>query len=265
MNVLKGEGNNMLTEERLNKILAMVEKNKSVSISQLMTSLQTSESTVRRDLAVLHRRNKLIKVRGGAISLNAYDTQDDTVPLRKERNLEEKTEIARYAASLVEPNDFVFIDAGTTTELVIDFLIEKNVTFVTNAVGHAKRLSQLGYTTFILGGEFKATTEAIVGVEAVESLSKYNFTKGFLGSNGVSVTSGFSTPDVREAMVKKRAMEKCKDCYVLCDSSKFSKISSVTFADFSAATIITTQIENEIYLNYKNIIEVTKNDLHSNV
>lgn len=254
----------MLTEERFKKILELVERNKSVSIGQLMSVLQASESTVRRDLAALHRSNKLIKVRGGALSLNSYDTRDDSVIIRKERNLEEKNQIAAYAASLLEKNDFVYLDAGTTTELVIDFLTEKDITFVTNAVGHAKKLSQAGYTVYILGGEFKSTTEAIVGVEAVESLSKYNFTKGFWGTNGVSISRGFSTPDVKEAMVKKKAMENCRECYILSDPSKFSKISSITFAGFTSATIITTQIDNEVYLNYKNIIEVKKDDLHSN-
>ena len=97
--------------------------------------------------------------------------------------------IARYAAGLVEPNDFVYLDAGTTTELMIDYLTEKDITFVTNAVSHARKLSMAGYTTYILGGEFKATTEAIVGDEAIESLQKYNFTKS--DTNNANVENAF--------------------------------------------------------------------------
>lgn len=165
-------------------------------------------------------------------------------------------EIAKYAASLIEPNDFVYLDAGTTTELMIDYLTEKDITFVTNAVSHARKLSMAGYTTYILGGEFKATTEAIVGDEAIESLQKYNFTKGFWGTNGVHQKLGFSTPDVKEAKVKEVAMEHCAKRYVLCDSSKFSQISCVKFGEFAKTCIITTQILDESYRQCDNIIEV---------
>ena len=130
------------------------------------------------------------------------------------------------------------------------------VTIVTNAVSHARKLSMAGYTTYILGGEFKATTEAIVGDEAIESLQKYNFTKGFWGTNGVHQKLGFSTPDVKEAKVKEVAMQHCAKRYVLCDSSKFSQISCVKFGEFAKTCIITTQILDESYRQCDNIIEV---------
>ena len=166
----------MLTEERFQKILELVETYKTVTTQKLIDELNISESTVRRDLMLLDEQGKLKKIRGGAMVNNHYNTKDDTVSKRKDRNQEEKRKIAKYAASLIEPNDFVYLDAGTTTEQMIDYLTEPNVVFVTNAVGHAKRLSERGYTTYILGGEFKATTDAIVGEEAMESLKKYNFT-----------------------------------------------------------------------------------------
>ena len=72
---------------------------------------------------------------------------------------------------------------------------------------NAKRISDRGYTVYILGGEFKSTTEAIVGDEAVVTLDKYNFTKGFWGTNGITVKNGFTTPEIKEAMVKKKSME----------------------------------------------------------
>ncbi len=247
----------MLTEERFQRILSLVEEQKSVSVQNLMEELDISESTARRDLTELDAQGKLIKVRGGAMAKNSkYKTKDDMVSLRKAQNQDEKRRIAKYAASLIEPNDFIYLDAGTTTELMIDYLTEKNVVFVTNAVSHAKRLSEAGYITYILGGEFKATTEAIVGDEAVESLAKYNFTKGFWGTNGVDSEAGFSTPDVKEAMIKKVSMNHSEKRYVLCDSSKFSQISCVKFGDFTNAVIITTKVEDKEYAHCENIVEV---------
>ena len=242
----------MLTEQRYEMILNLLEENKSVTVTQIKELLHISESTARRDITALHQAGKLIKVFGGAVALEGeVISREPTVQQKENVNKEQKIRIAKYAASLIEPNDFVYLDAGTTTELMIDYLTEKDITFVTNAVSHARKLSMAGYTTYILGGEFKATTEAIVGDEAIESLQKYNFTKGFWGTNGVHQKLGFSTPDVKEAKVKEVAMKHCAKRYVLCDSSKFSQISCVKFGEFAKTCIITTQILDESYRQLK--------------
>lgn len=249
----------MLGEERQNAILSIVNDKKSVTVQELMKILDISESTIRRDLNLLDREGQLMKVHGGAMANNSgYHTIDDEVAVRKGLNRDEKLSIARYAAELIKTGDLVYLDAGTTTELMIDFINQSDVTFVTNSFSHAKRLSERGYTTYILGGEVKAVTEAIVGEEAIFGLDKYNFTKGFFGANGVTVKNGFTTPDVKEAMVKRKAVQKTKKKYILCDSSKFSQISSITFADFESAGIITSKIEDTSFRGYKNITEVEK-------
>ena len=248
----------MLTEERFAKILSILEHMGSVTVQQLMTELDASESTVRRDLNTLDANGQLVKVHGGAILKNTvYSTIDDEVVHRKEQNREAKDKIARYAAGLITAEDFVYIDAGTTTERMIDYIANRQAVFVTNAIGHAKKLAEHGCKVYILGGEFKAVTEAIVGEEAVFTLDKYNFTKGFWGANGVSRQRGFSTPELKEAMVKKKSMQKTKERYVLCDSSKFGEICSISFAEFKSARIITTKIENNEYRGIKNITEVS--------
>ena len=247
----------MLTEERFAKILSILEHMGSVTVQQLMTELDASESTVRRDLNTLDANGQLVKVHGGAILKNTvYSTIDDEVVYRKEQNREAKDKIARYAAGLITAEDFVYIDAGTTTERMIDYIANRQAVFVTNAIGHAKKLAEHGCKVYILGGEFKAVTEAIVGEEAVFTLDKYNFTKGFWGANGVSLQKGFSTPELKEAMVKKKSMENCKECFVLADESKFNQISSVTFAPFEGATVITTGLSLPAYKKCNNVIDV---------
>lgn len=249
----------MLIEERHRQILNIVEERKSVSIQELVEKLNISESTARRDLTVLDVHGQLVKVHGGATALGMnYNTKDDDVALRQDLNREEKRQIVEYAATLIRSTDFVYLDAGTTTDLLIDYITEKNAIFVTNGTVHARKLAQKGCRIYILGGELKVSTEAVVGDEAVAGLQKYNFTKGFFGTNGVSMKKGFTTPDVSEAMVKRIAMQQCDDCYVLADPSKFNHISSVTFAELEKAKIITTSIENEEYRKCKNILEVNK-------
>lgn len=247
----------MLTEERFAKILSILENAGSVTVQQLMTELDASESTIRRDLTTLDANGQLTKVHGGAVLKNTvYSTRDDEVVHRKEQNKDAKEKIARYAANLITPGDFVYIDAGTTTECMIDYITNKQAVFVTNAITHAKKLAERGCTVYILGGEFKAVTEAIVGEEAVVTLEKYNFTKGFWGANGVSIQRGFSTPELKEALVKRKSMANCKECFVLADDSKFNQISSVTFAPFESATVITTGLKQAAFKNCKNVVNI---------
>ena len=247
----------MLAEERFSRILSIIEAEGSATIQELMTALDASESTVRRDLITMDENGLLTKVHGGAIARRpSVSTHDEDVRNRKTMNAEQKNAIAKYAASLIRPDDFVYLDAGTSTEAMIPFIKETQAVFVTNAISHAKRLAERGFTVYLLGGEFKAVTEAIVGEEAVTTLEKYNFTKGFWGTNGVSLQKGYSTPELKEAMVKKKSMENCKERFVLADESKFNQISSVTFAPFEGATVITTGLSLSAYKKCKNVIDV---------
>ena len=247
----------MLAEERFAKILSILESMGSVTVQQLMTELDASESTIRRDLNTLDANGQLTKVHGGAVlKAVAYSTKDDDVIIRKEKHREAKNKIARYAAELITPGDFVYLDAGTTTELMIEYLENRQAVFVTNAISHAKRLAERGFKVYLLGGEFKSVTEAIVGEEAVTTLEKYNFTKGFWGANGVSAKNGYSTPELKEAMVKKKSMDCCKERFVLADESKFNQISSVTFASFESASVITTGLSQPSFKKYKNVIDI---------
>lgn len=248
----------MLSEERHKLILKKLEKESVVYLNDLVEYLNTSESTIRRDLNALDKLGLLKKVHGGATSLKdiSINTTDDEVEYRQNLHMDEKLQIARYAATLIKDNDLVYIDAGTTTELMINFINNTKAVFVTNGIVHARKLIQKNCTTYILGGELKLTTEAIIGAETVNSLRKYNFTKGFFGTNGVDTERGFTTPDVREAMVKEEALKRSKKRFVLCDKSKLDEISSITFAEIEDAKIITTTLENNKYKQVTEIVEV---------
>ncbi len=247
----------MLTEERHSMIIKAVNERASVTIAELAEMLDVSASTVKRDLIILANEGKIIKVRGGAMSRNeSFTSVEKNVEEKASICTEEKMTIAKYAAELIENGDFVFLDAGTTTEKMIDYLNVKDVTFVTNGFIHAKKLARKGYKVFITGGEIKASTEAIVGAECILTLKNYNFTKCFMGTNGISLTAGFTTPDVNEARVKSAAIESSREVYVLADHSKFDEVSSATFAGLGKAVIITDRIPNRKYNNAADITEV---------
>ena len=232
----------MLSEQRHMMILKILEEKKSVTVTELTKLLDISESTARRDITVLDRAGRLAKVFGGAVLLDhIYVSAEPTVEQKAELHKEEKKRIAKYAASLILPQDFVYLDAGTTTGYMLDYIAEPKASFVTNAVAHAQDLAAKGMKVILVGGTLKSSTEAVVGATAVLMLKDYHFTKGFFGANGVSKPAGFTTPDANEALVKKAAIEQCGQAYLLCDHSKFGTVSSVTFAPLASGTILTDQ------------------------
>ena len=248
----------MLTEERHSIILETVNKNRNAELGELCELLNTSESTVRRDLSLLDKKGLLLKVRGGAIAVadESVTAAEPNVEEKAGLFAAEKEAIARYAASLIEDGDFVYIDAGTTTEKMIEYIPSKSVTFVTNAFINAKKLAQRGFKVIIISGEVKPATEAIIGSEAVAALMNYNFTKCFMGVNGISVKGGFSTPDKSESAVKRTAVSRSKEVYILGDHSKFGKIFPVKFSGLNRGKIITDKVPDKKYLSEASVKEV---------
>ena len=247
----------MLSEQRKNEILNAVNDKGSISVTELRDSLGASESTIRRDITELDREGKLIKVFGGAMSVTEKESFDELSMQQKSTiNLDEKRAIGETAAALIQPGDYVYIDSGTSTAFLCDAISEKNAVYVTNAVAHAKSLVLRGFKVFLIGGELKETTEAIIGETAILSLQKYHFSIGFFGTNGISLKRGFTTPDIREATMKKVAMQ-CTDKqrrYILADHEKFGVISTVKFGDISDANVITDSRPADKYAEGLNLV-----------
>ncbi len=245
----------MLAEERLKIISDFVNDRGSATITDLTTITSSSESTIRRDLNYLSREGKIFKVHGGAVS-KKLDTKDEQVDKRRDKYAEEKEKIATYASTLIEDDDFVYLDSGSTVELMVKNIEATHAIFVTNSIFNIKALAKKNLKAFLLGGEYKKSTDAIVGEKAILELSTYNFTKGFFGTNGIDEKRGFTTPEIKEAMIKELAMKNTSECFILSDTSKFGKISAIKFSDFNSATIITNKDRENEYLKYKNVMEV---------
>ncbi len=244
----------MLTKQRHEEMVNIIRERGSVTTNEMAKILGISESTARRDINFLADTGKVIKVYGGAMfDPQDVDTQEDSFEQRMDINATEKGKAAEKALELITPDDFIYIDAGTTTKYIADNFNMNGVRIVTNGIEHARILASKGNEVVLVGGNVKISTDAIVGTLAVNTLDKYHFTKGFFGTNGISPKAGYTTPDINEALVKKAAMQKCSKSFIVCDSSKFNTISAVTFASFREATIVTNLCPAE-FSKYKNII-----------
>ena len=246
----------MLTKQRHEMIIKLLKERGSITVTEIKEILGISESTARRDIIALDRDGKLIKVFGGAVEAEQKVTAlEYTVAQKNDLNREEKKRIAEYAASLITENDFVYMDAGTTTAYMIDYIQPSRATFVTNAVAHGQKLAARGLKVLLIGGELKSSTEAVIGNQAMQTLKNYHFTIGFFGANGVTRQSGCTTPDENEALVKQTAMKQCRKTFMLCDHSKFGQVSSVTFAPFFGTTFL-TDLKLDGYEECVNIVVV---------
>ena len=248
----------MIAEERWSHIVELVNERGVMTVTQLMKALDASESTIRRDLVRLDKMGRLRKVHGGATRLSTSEMvmADQSMSGRKTLHVEEKRAIGSYAATLIKPGDFVFIDGGTTTECLVDAITETNATYLTNSLPHAQKLLAKGCRTLLPGGEVKPLTEVLIGSETVDNIRRYHFTIGFWGTNGAAIDSGFTTPEFNEAAVKRIGIENTLHPYVLCDSSKFSSIALITFAEFSDAIVITDRITTDEMRQTDSIIQV---------
>lgn len=207
----------MIFEERLDVILATLNKEKKISNRYLTQRLGISESTLRRDLDFLEDEGKIKRVHGGAVlTINQDELSFSDNELT---NLEAKKAIAKKASKLIKDKMLIFIDGGSTTNILIDYIEARDIKVVTNGITHLGKLMERKIPTNILGGEIKIKTGVSLGPIAMEELSNYKFDLAFLGANGFD-GDFYYTADLNEALLKRRAKQMSDVCYVLADSSK---------------------------------------------
>lgn len=251
--VLIGGHDHLLESERHQIILNLLKVKKTVKLQELVELTNSSESTIRRDLTLLEQKKFLKRVHGGASQLQGK-LFESSITEKSTKNVHDKQLIARFAASLVEEGDSIYLDAGSTIFELIPFL-PVDIVVVTNGLNHIPALLNRGIKTFLIGGFCKPKTNALIGRGAIEGLRQYRFDKCFMGTNGIHPEYGFTTPDQEEAMVKQQAISLSREAFVLADVSKFSEIFFSKITDLSEATIITTCLEEDLE---RKITRITK-------
>ena len=233
----------MLTNERHDYILNLLEEKRTVKLQELVERTDASESTLRRDLTELENMGKLERVFGGAI-LPSRNLQEPSIADKSTRNLLEKKSIAEFAATFVQEGDSVFLDAGTTTLQMVPFLKDRNPVVVTNGLPMAEALNDHGITTYLTGGLLKPRTGAFVGSGTLMALATYHFDICFLGVNGFHMEYGYTTPDPEEAAIKRMASSHAKTTFMLADHSKIHKVSFAKIMDLQEASLIVDRMES---------------------
>lgn len=240
----------MLAEERFGMILQQLVGQGTVTVQHLCETLGASESTIRRDLAVLHSQGRLVKVHGGAtLPEQQFLADEPSMTAKEEQAVRQKQSVGAAAAAMIGAGDFVYIDAGSTTLQLVRALggPALRAGYVTNGIAHARALAQKGCRVWLPAGQIRPNTEAIAGADTLLSLKKYNFTKAFLGANGVALREGFTTPDVEEANVKAMASARARESWFLVDDTKFGKVYAAVIRELPGASLLTNRCPDERY------------------
>ena len=234
----------MIPYVRRQSILAELEKHDIAYVNELSEALDISASTIRRDLNTLAEEGQIVLLRGGAVKLRT-GSFDLPIQTKQLLNIEKKERIAKYAASLVNDGEVIYIDSGTTTLDMMKYLKNKKITVVTSNTQVIDTLSDSDVECIILGGDLTKNLGSIVGPITEKLLQNMFFDKSFLGASGYSLSGGINTPDVREATKKDIVRMNSKETYVLVDSSKADKTTFYKAFNLNECIII-TDASNEL-------------------
>ena len=226
----------MNAEQRKQKILDLLKEKDSVRVANLSHMFGVSEVTVRSYLEDLEKKGLLSRVHGGAVSsYKPYYSMN--LNQRLETNQRAKVAIAEKVAALIQPNDTVMLNAGTTTLLVFrKFPADYNLSIVTNSISIAlEAAGNPNYSVILVGGSVNTKYQFTYGNDAVRQLKKYHADKLILSVDGISAEQGFSTYYNQEATVDMAMLEQSDCCIIAADHSKFGHSAFAKISDLSVA------------------------------
>jgi DeoR family fructose operon transcriptional repressor len=239
----------MYAPERHRQILETARANGRVEVAGLARELAVTPETVRRDLSALERRGVLRRVHGGAIPVERLGIEPGIAD-REGRSTSQKERIARAALDELPDGGSIIIAAGTTTVRMAQLLpVDRELTVVTHSIPVAHALiSRPNISLHLLGGVVRPRTLAAVGEWTRAQVAELFVDVAFMGTNGVSVERGMTTPDIAEASVKKALISSARRTVLLADHTKFGREDFAQVAPLSLVDTVITDLELDVEL-----------------
>jgi len=233
---------------RIKKMEEYILEHDLVSMADLRDTFKISMNTVRLDVAYLVDKGTVRKIYGGVCS----NISNNLIPFeeRQTKNSHEKRSVGKAGAALVEDGDIIYIDSGTTTMYIVDYLGDcKNITVLTNSLNVINRaVLHPELNVISLPGTLERKTNSFVSADTVRALEKYNVKKAFMASSGISETGMITNSSPPEYEIKKAAIINSQEVYLVIDSSKYGKSGMMTYADISemSKVIIDKNADSEL-------------------
>jgi len=235
----------MYAEERQQAMAELVTQRGRVSVADLAVEFGVTTETIRRDLDTLEGLHLVRRVHGGALPADSFTVLEAGLSDRGLSNPDEKRRIAEAALAFLPAGDAaVIFDAGTTTiQLAAMLPADHRIIALTHAIPIAARLAdQPNVEVHLLPGRVRDTTQAAVGAETVSALARVRAEVAFVGTNGITVEHGLSTPDHAEAATKSAIVASARRVVVLADSSKIGEERTVRFAELADIDVLVTDV-----------------------
>lgn len=220
-------------EQRREKMVKKINREGSVSFTQLKETFHhVSEMTLRRDLEYLDRNKRIIRIHGGAKSVDVLIGTDDLFFKRSTRNASEKKIIADKAVALLQENSTIFLDSGSTCTEFSRACPDGTYMIFTNGVSCALELARLQRAQIhMIGGKLNPFSLCVHGAMTLRDLENINFQSVFLGVTGYISTRGFTCGSEEECELKRSVIRRAEKVILLMDTQKVGITSTFTFAD----------------------------------
>ena len=227
-------------ETRRNAIVNFINENGTVSFAEIKKEFpNVSEMTLRTDLKFLDEEKRILRIHGGAKSVQMFIESDDFLGKRFVRSIEEKKLIAEKALAVLKEGAAVYLDSGSTTTMLAGMFPDESRLIYTTGLTCATELSALEKPSVMIpGGKLNRYSQSVYGFTAIKELERVNFDQAFMGVTGFHTSTGFACGMSDEAILKQTAIRQSGQVIVLMDSSKIGKKCSYTFCDFSDIDII---------------------------
>ena len=227
-------------EQRRSAIVDFVNEKGNITFAQLEKRFpDVSQMTLRTDLKFLDEAKQIVRIHGGAKSVEVVLGTDDYIGRRSVRNVEEKESIAEKVLPFIKPNITIYLDSGSTATTLAKIWPDQSNFIFTSSLDCVMELSRLQHpTVFLLGGEVNKYSRSVCGAWAVDTVKTINFDLAIMGVTSYSSDAGFSCGALMESYLKQAVLRQSAEKILLMDSSKTDKKSTFHVCPLEEGSIV---------------------------
>ena len=232
-------------QEREETVIRALNNSEKMSIEDAKKMLDVSESTVRRLFQELENKGRVIRTLGGIQSVqnSIFEYSFDNI---EHKQAQEKIKICEYASHFLDAGDVTFFDSGTTmyylSIAVADRIkagLLKDIIVFTNSLANLQILSPV-CETILIGGKYRSKRRDFVGYTSEKMVKDYNYSKCFIGADGINLDEGMMTTDIDTARINELIVERSEKVFALLDAKKFSNRSFTSYTSLDKIDAIVT-------------------------
>ncbi len=245
-----------MKRDRIEEIAEILDKRGKMTLEQLEECFpNVSQMTLRRDLFQLEENGRIIRIRGGAMSVKEVQKVSGEAYTKKTTiNTDAKIVIAQKAATLIDEGTSLFMDGGTTSMYLAKEMPDIKCNVFTNGIAVAMELAQKkNMNITIVGGQLMPDNLSTASPAAREYFDRTNFEIAIVSATAFTPENGFSCSNQMESDLLKLVFAKSRHIYMMLDSSKIGKINPFTFAHMEDIDVLIT--DDVFPKEYKAIFE----------